>query len=134
MSYSARPGSANNSIVLRLDFNPQPAFVQTPFGVVGGPRTVQTPFGPVAVQTPDLATIEPISRIDPIYPALAQQARIQGAVVMEVGINAGGKVQNIKVRTGHPLLIQAAIDAVKQWVYPAQTGDVTTLATINFSF
>jgi protein TonB len=138
----------------------EPAFVKTPFGVVPRPSgqrggavgdTIQTPFGPIANPrttvgadsngtsdpadaAPFVPDLQPVSKIDPVYPPLARQARIQGVVVMRVLINGAGKVENLRVVTGHPLLIQAAIDAVKQWVYPAQSNSVATNVTLNFAF
>jgi TonB family protein len=128
-------GTSDNRVLFTLGFGREPLFgqrggVRTPFGVVGGVGP-QTPFGD-ATLTPTIA-IEPISKVDVVYPRLAQEARIQGVVVLEVKINTEGKVENLRVMAGHPLLIQAAIDAAKQWVYPAQADPVTTTATINFS-
>jgi TonB family protein len=54
---------------------------------------------------------------DPVYPSLALQARIQGIVKLRVTIAKEGTVQNITVLSGHPLLVGAAVEAVKQWVY-----------------
>jgi len=53
----------------------------------------------------------------PVYPALARQARIQGVVKLTAIVGKDGRVQNINVVSGHPLLIPAAVEAVKQWVY-----------------
>jgi len=47
----------------------------------------------------------------------AKQARVQGVVILECTISPQGKVSDVKVLRGIPLLDQAAIDAVKQWVY-----------------
>jgi periplasmic protein TonB len=54
--------------------------------------------------------------------------------VLQVAVSRQGTVDNLKVVTGHPLLIEAAIDAVKQWRYEPQTETVTTVATVNFTF
>jgi protein TonB len=120
-------------------------------GVVGG-GGIQTPFGPIADQrtntavtesngppfpddsVPFVPNLQPVSTVDPAYPPLARQARIQGVVVMRVVINTEGKIENIRIVTGHPLLIQAAIDAVKKWVYPTQSSQVATNVTLNFAF
>ena len=72
-------------------------------------------------------------------PALAKQARIQGVVVLEAEISKEGTIDNLKVVTGHPLLIQAAIDAVKQWRYKptllnGEPVPVVTTITVNFAF
>jgi TonB family protein len=58
-----------------------------------------------------------IHKVDPVYPALALQARIQGAVRLTLTIGKDGTVQNVMVISGHPLLVAAAVDAAKQWLY-----------------
>jgi len=58
-----------------------------------------------------------VSRNEPTYPPLAKTARIQGVVRMEVIIDTDGTVQDIKVVSGHPLLVKAAIEAVSGWRY-----------------
>jgi periplasmic protein TonB len=55
--------------------------------------------------------------VSPIYPRLARQARVAGTVVLEAIVTADGKVAEIKVVSGHPLLVDAAINCVKQWEY-----------------
>lgn len=80
-----------------------------------------------------------ISEVKPEYPPLAKEARIQGVVVLDAEISKEGAVENLKVITGHPLLIQAAIDAVKQWRYkPIRQNNepvpVVTTITVNFAF
>jgi periplasmic protein TonB len=58
-----------------------------------------------------------ISQPQPIYPALARQARIQGTVVLHAIIGKDGRVNELQVISSHPLLVQAALDTVKQWRY-----------------
>ena len=58
-----------------------------------------------------------ITKVEPKYPPLALQARISGIVEFIVDIGADGKVQSLKLVRGHPLLVDAAKDAVLQWVY-----------------
>jgi protein TonB len=53
----------------------------------------------------------------PAYPALASQARVQGVVRLSAIIGKDGHVENLKVISGHPLLISSALEAVRQWVY-----------------
>lgn len=55
--------------------------------------------------------------VQPAYPLLASKARVQGTVVLEAVLTAEGTVDQIRVISGHPLLIEAAIEAVKQWLY-----------------
>ncbi len=54
---------------------------------------------------------------DPVYPQLARNTRISGVVELSAIIGEDGRIQELKVVSGHPLLRQAALDAVKQWVY-----------------
>ena len=58
-----------------------------------------------------------INRITPAYPPLARQTRIQGTVKLHAIIAKDGTVQQLEVLSGHPLLVQAALDAVRQWRY-----------------
>ena len=58
-----------------------------------------------------------ISRKDPAYPALAKQSGAQGEVILTATIGVDGKVKDVQVVSGHPLLRSAAVAAVKQWVY-----------------
>lgn len=53
----------------------------------------------------------------PVYPALAKQARIQGTVRLQAIIAKDGSIQELQVLQGHPLLVQSALDAVRQWRY-----------------
>jgi protein TonB len=53
----------------------------------------------------------------PIYPVIAQSARVQGVVILEAVVGADGRVQEARVLRSIPLLDQAALDAVRQWVY-----------------
>ena len=58
-----------------------------------------------------------INRVQPTYPPLARQARIQGTVRLHAIIAKDGTVQQLEVVSGHPLLVQSALDAVRQWRY-----------------
>ncbi|MBZ5526411.1 MAG: TonB family protein [Acidobacteriia bacterium] len=58
-----------------------------------------------------------IYRAQPSYPPLARQTRIQGTVKLHAIISKTGTVQQLEVVSGHPLLVQAALDAVRQWRY-----------------
>jgi protein TonB len=65
----------------------------------------------------DVMEAKLMKRIMPVYPPLARQARISGTVRLEGVIARDGHVVNLQVHSGHPLLIGAAVDAVRQWVY-----------------
>ena len=79
-----------------------------------------------------------LSRVTPVYPSAAKEARIQGVVHLAVIIGKDGTVQNIEVVSGHPLLIGAATDAVKLWVYKptllnGNPVEVITQVDVNFT-
>ena len=58
-----------------------------------------------------------VKMVPPVYPALASRARVSGTVVLEATLTSQGTAEEIRVISGHPLLVQAAIDCVKQWQY-----------------
>jgi protein TonB len=58
-----------------------------------------------------------LSRVNPVYPPLAKQARIQGLVKLEGVIAKDGTIEQLRLLSGHPLLAPAALAAVKQWRY-----------------
>jgi TonB family protein len=78
-----------------------------------------------------------ISKVDPVYPPLAKQARVEATVILEVTVNEQGEVASVRVLQSHPLLEQAAIDAVKQWRYsPTLLNGVAVpvVATVTVEF
>jgi periplasmic protein TonB len=79
-----------------------------------------------------------VKMITPVYPALAKSARIQGTVRFTALIAKNGTVQNLQLISGHPMLIQAATEAVKQWVYRptllnGEPTEVITQIDVNFT-
>lgn len=79
-----------------------------------------------------------LKEVVPTYPPLARKARIHGEVVLDVDISKEGTVESLKAVSGHPMLIPAAIDAVKNWRYKPYLVDgkpvpVQTQVTVNFS-
>ena len=84
------------------------------------------------------ASLNLIKQVEPHYPRLAAQARVRGVVNLQLFVDKTGKVVGVKVRSGHPLLYQAAISAAKQWRYKPflrsyQPVNVTTDARVSFS-
>jgi len=78
-----------------------------------------------------------ISQPKPVYPPLAKAARVQGTVKFEAIIGKDGTIQNLKLISGPPLLVQAAMAAVQQWKYQPTTlnGDpVDVITTIDVNF
>lgn len=79
-----------------------------------------------------------ISRVNPSYPPLARQTRISGAVRLHAIIGKDGSVQHLDVISGHPLLLQSALDAVRQWRYQptllnGEPVEVDTTIDVAFS-
>ena len=73
----------------------------------------------------------------PLYPAIAQAARVQGTVIIEAIIGPEGRVQDVRVLRSIPLLDQAATDAVRQWVYtPTRLNGVpvAVIMTVTVTF
>jgi periplasmic protein TonB len=79
-----------------------------------------------------------IKRVVPVYPPLAKQARIQGQVRFTAIIGKDGTIQNLQLVSGHPLLVSAAQEAVKQWIYKPtllnnEPVEVITQIDVNFT-
>jgi protein TonB len=76
--------------------------------------------------------------VKPVYPQIARQTRTQGVVVLEAVISKDGSVDSLRVVSGHLLLTQAALDAVRQWKYrptmlSGEPVDVITTVTVTFT-
>jgi len=68
--------------------------------------------------------------VPPVYPPIAKAANIQGAVFFDITVGVTGKIESMKVVSGHPMLRQAAIDCLKQWTYhPFEKDGVPVPAT-----
>jgi protein TonB len=87
-------------------------------GPVGGSGVIGDALGPRRVQSGgDVQPPRKIFTVMPIYPKIALYAHMQGTVVLECIIATDGRVKDVTVVQGIPLLDQAAVDAVKQWRY-----------------
>jgi TonB family protein len=79
-----------------------------------------------------------IRQVNPVYPDIAKSARVQGIVILEATIGPEGRVRDVRVLRGIPLLDGAAVDAVRQWEYtPTLLNGVPVpvimTITVNFS-
>ena len=79
-----------------------------------------------------------IYKVQPVYPTLPRAARIQGQVLLRAFISRTGTIENLQAISGHPMLIPAALDAVRQWRYRpyilnGEPVEVETQITVNFS-
>jgi len=93
------------------------------------PPKVTAPAEPVRVGG-NVREPRPVKVVPPIYPPLASRARVSGMVVLEATLTAQGTVEEIRVISGHPLLIEAAIACVKQWQYEPTLLNGTPVAVI----
>ena len=78
-----------------------------------------------------------LRRVEPVYPPLAKQIRLSGAVVIEVVISEQGEVISVRAVSGHPLLRDAAIKAAWGWKWKPTTLNkvpVRVVGTITFNF
>jgi periplasmic protein TonB len=79
-----------------------------------------------------------IDEVQPQYPIIAKEARVQGDVLIDSVINAQGDVTQMKLVSGNPLLVQAAFNAVRQWRYQPTLLNGTPISvemevTVHFS-
>ena len=99
------------------------------------PRRPSTPPPPVRVA--NLETSRLIHKVSPVYPETARRAHVSGDVILEAVIDEEGNVSAVKVLSGHVLLVDAAVQAVKQWKYSPTilTGEpVPIIATVTVMF
>ncbi len=113
-------------------------------GVIGGIIS-STPVAVPKVAAPQRVRVSQgvsqgllIKKVQPAYPPLARQARIQGQVLLQAEISKDGMIQNLRLISGHPMLAPAAIEAVKQWRYKpyylnGEPVEVETQITVIFS-
>ena len=132
-----------------LQMHTGPVGLTDDFGVPGGdPNSVA--LGPVVLPPPTPAPpsapvrigglIRPPKKlrdVRPVYPAIAQQARVQGMVIIEAVIGIDGRVEGTNVLRGHPLLDDAAVAAVRQWTFTPtllnnQPVPVVMTVTVDF--
>jgi protein TonB len=113
-------------------------------GVIGGIIS-STPVAVPKVATPQRVRVSQgvsngllIRKVQPAYPPLARQARIQGQVLLQAQISKDGSIENLQLISGHPMLAPAAIEAVKQWRYKpymlnGEPVAVDTQVVVNFT-
>ena len=93
--------------------------------LVLGPR-------PAGAQQPDEISRKVKTKVAPTYPDLARRMSISGAVKVQVVVAANGSVKNAKVMGGHPLLVNAALDAVKKWRFEPASDETTGVVEFKF--
>lgn len=86
----------------------------------------------ISYRTPQLQGIKLVAAREPEYPPLARQARIQGIVRFTVVVGTNGSVERAALKSGHPLLVESARDAVLQYRFAPPPAPVTTDVDVNF--
>jgi len=123
--------------------------------IPGAPETIEAPPPPPPTPTPVVkpaATPAPdqvvrltsrltqgrvLRRVQPPYPAIARQARVQGMVQVQIGISETGDVTDVTLLSGHPLLRDAALQAARQWLFiPTELNGrpVRAIGLLTFNF
>jgi protein TonB len=128
-----------------FDFSHIFSDIGRPLPVVRQPESHATNTHPTEAPKPiprirvssTLQAAQLIFSVKPAYPQLAKTAGVYGTVEIEAVIGVDGHLAEIRVKRGHPLLIGAAVDAVKQWIYKPTylNGDpveVSTTILVNF--
>ena len=72
-------------------------------------------------------------KVNPAYPELAKKMAVSGSVKVQLTVAPNGSVKSWKVIGGHPLLVDAAVDAVKRWKYEAAADESVELVEFKFS-
>jgi len=70
----------------------------------------------------------------PQYPQLAREMRLHGAVKIEVVIAPNGQIRDTKALGGHPVLVQAALTALKDWKFEAASSESVQVIEFKFDF
>lgn len=136
-------GEKDKSNLLDMEFNIQPAksvvlgFEDTsgkPYFMAFG----SLPAGARTAGGGEMAPPKLVRSVDPVYPEAARKAGVEGIVILEAATDIYGRVASVKVLRSIPLLDQAAVDALRQWVYePAvvngQPAPVTFSVTVRFT-
>lgn len=73
-----------------------------------------------------------LNRVTPQYPSVARPMNIQGSVKVEAAVAPNGTVKSLQIKGGHPLLVQAAQNAIRQWKWEPASRETTESIEIKF--
>jgi TonB family protein len=141
MMATSMPGEETRKLGMQLMeratlLDPQNPKWQQNLEAVKNPPVSNAPPGAVRIGGA-VAEANLIEKVEPVYPPLAKSARVSGTVEFTAVINEDGVVQNLQLIRGHPLLVNAAKEAVLQWKYRptvlnGQPVAVVTSVVVNF--
>jgi TonB family protein len=89
-------------------------------------------FGRAQTGTTDESKRRVKTRVSPVYPDLARRMNVAGKVKIEVVIGADGRVKTTRVVGGHPLLVHACQDAVREWKFAPAPEETTQIVEFEF--
>jgi TonB family protein len=125
--------------VLQARLETMPRVVTDP-PVLSAPSlpAIETNAAPPAPPPPRIGgQVEPaqlVKQVVPVYPQMARTARVEGAVTVDAIIQPSGKLTELKVVEGHPLLIDAALQALRQWRYkPAKLNGTAVESPVHIN-
>ena len=100
-------------------------------------RIVGEPVEPILRAIGNIRPPRLVRRVEPLYPEIARQARVEGVVILEATTDVYGRVAGVRVLRSLPLLDAAAVDAVRQWIYEpvvvnGRPRPVTFTVTVRF--
>jgi protein TonB len=141
-SFHAGPNSSQAEVADR------PPAIDVGFGDPGiNSRSIVGSFAPLMptvahhqqnVRTSVMMEGNLIHKVEPQYPAMAKQLHVEGSVIIQAWISREGLIERAQVVSGHPLLVRAALEAVRQWRYRPyylnhEPVEVETEITVNFT-
>jgi TonB family protein len=106
---------------------------------ISDPWITNARLSPMAIEvSPRESLALLIKRVPPIYPEAALRANLQGSVVLKVVIRKDGNVGDLRAMSGDPLLVPAAVESVRQWIYKPYYRDgvpteIETVVVVDFS-
>jgi protein TonB len=108
------PEPAPTGLVTGIESGPPSSGIEGVGVTREAPPPPPPPVTPIRLHSGMKAPVKTV-HIAPVYPAIAQTARVQGVVILEAVLDAEGRVESVRVLRSIPLLDQAAVDAVQQW-------------------
>lgn len=130
------PTSAPGGLSTEDHHNDVPLGAGSPTGSpasTSGPGLSSGPAGP-AVREYSTTSLAVLRQVDPIYPAFARQAHIQGPVVLKMTVDERGQPIQVEVLEGHPVFHEAARQAARQWRFePARVDGQAVVATFKLT-
>jgi TonB family protein len=87
---------------------------------------------PLPAQAQELLTRKAKAKVAPVYPELARRMSITGTVKLSVVVAPNGTVKSSRLVGGHPLLVNAAMDAIKKWKFETSPDESTGIVEFKF--